>query len=451
MLPCISRHQTSRLTLVGTRVGTKVAKTVLMSAAAGKLTPEIVGEALMSSSTVRGHVQREAMRLIVVRVSMQAPRQLQWLVHLIGDYAGGLSATDALSALTKRSLFYQVTSFGMRGSAASAIATAALQLGVTTCTLFTSNAAFWRDRDSRMSLRQYRYELLTSLFTSAGTVAGGAAGAAVGSMVMPGIGTAFGSVLCSVGGGYVPGYMRDKKGPDDRRRQQAVALRRYGALRMCDTPEGAVLMSAEELVETPPIAPPSAAAAAVTATAAPPRMFSASEESASDSATQLEVEASVEEVVWLDFVRADTPAVIAVGTSASVASVADLLEDADEEESGDAAGSHTALMRSSIRLSPALALRSQHGGAAKSVAGSGTGLSSSAVSEVAVAAAGDVASLSSISSAASSLSSSSGSVAEGNAQRFEGRAMYLTAATEAEMQEKLDRCCGEDEMLFVFA
>ncbi|KAK7195523.1 hypothetical protein NESM_000480300 [Novymonas esmeraldas] len=410
MQACISRSVAAQLTLVGTRVGAKVAKAVLMSAAAGRLTPEIVGEALMSSSTVRGHVQREAVRLLVVRVSMRTPGHLQWLLHLIGDCVGGLSASDALSSLTRRSLFYQVTSFGMRGSAASAITTAALQVGVTTCTLLTSNAAFWGDRDRRMSLRQYRYEVLTSLYTSVGTVAGGAAGAAVGSMVMPGIGTAFGSVLASVGGGYVPGYIRARKGPDDRRRQQASELRGYTPLRMYDTPEGAVMMSAEELAEETPAALPTPAGA---------------------------------DFVLLDFVRPNTPAAAASDAAGLTASA----EDSDE------GGSEATLMRSCVRFSPALA-RLSHEGAAS---GAGDGLTCAGAT-AALDADGEAA-VSSITSLASTVSLRGGDVADtqtatqpaASTERFRGTATYVTACTADELECELEKCGGEDDVLFVFA
>ncbi|AIN99996.1 hypothetical protein LPMP_290460 [Leishmania panamensis] len=442
MQTCISRHHTSKLTLIGTCVGAKVAKAVLMSAAAGKLTPEIVGEALISSSTIRGHVQREAMRLLVVRVSMRTPRQLQWLLHIIGDCAGGLSATDALSSLAKRSLFYQVTSFGLHGSAASAITTAALQVGITTCTLLTSNAAFWRDRDSRMSLRQYRYELLTSLYTSVGTVAGGAVGAALGSMVIPGIGTAFGSVLCSVGGGYVPGYLRDKKGPDDRRRQQAVSLRRFIPLQMRDASEDTVFMSVEELTETPPIAPET--------TAVQPLQDHSSTDAGNDGASKATVvdaeeggaeeEEDEDEVVWLDFVRSKTPATI-VPTEPST----DTAAHADGED-----GNQTALMRSCLRFSPSLAVLSQRGSIRAGCDGSMHSCGASSYETDASGA--ETSTIVSLSSGRSLCSDAADAVtATTAAERFEGRARYVTASGVEELQQELEKCGGENDVLFLFA
>ncbi|KAG5473705.1 hypothetical protein LSCM1_04334 [Leishmania martiniquensis] len=448
MQSCISRHHTSRLTLVGTCLGTKVTKAVLMSAAAGRLTPEILGEALVSSSTIRGHVQREAVRLLVVRVSMRTPRQLQWLLHLIGDCAGGLSATDALSSLAKRSLFYQVTSFGLHGSVASAITTAALHIGITTCTLLTSNVALWRDEESRMSLRQYRYEVLTSLYASVGTVAGGAAGAAVGSMVMPGIGTAFGSVLCSVGGGYLPGYLRDNNGPDDRRRRQAVALRRFTPLRMCDTPEGAVLMSTEELTETPLIAP-ALAGEEVGAAPESTRQLQHTSDAGDDDgsafeATLADAEKSgaegEEEVVWLDFVRSKTPAAVAL-----TALPTDTAASSNGEDGGEGS-----LMRSCLQFSPSLAILSHrrsincgHDDAAQL---------SGASSHEAEGASVEVATITSLSSALSSFSDAADALTEATAvERFEGCAKYVTASTAEEFQKELEKCGGENDVLFLFA
>ncbi|CAG9577775.1 conserved hypothetical protein [Leishmania major strain Friedlin] len=448
MQTCISRHHTSKLTLVGTYVGSKVAKAVLMSAATGKLTPEIVGEALMSSSTIRGHVQREAVRLLVVRISMRAPQQLQWLLNLIGDCAGSLSATDALSSLAKRSLFYQVTSFGLHGSAASAITTAALQIGMTTCTLLTSNAALWRDQDNRMSLRQYRYELLTSLYTSVGTVAGGAAGAAAGSMIMPGIGTAFGSVLCSVGGGYVPGYLRDKKGPDDRRRQQATALRRFTPLRMHDTPDGAVFMSMEQLAETPPIAP---ASAATQVSEAPKTLQelqntgdTGAREGGAAKATKVDSENGDAEVgdepVWLDFVRTETPATISLTESS-----ADTKASVDGED-----GSQAPLMRSCLRFSPSLAVLSKKGSFHCDCS---SGMQSGGTSfQEADAVSADAATITSLSSAPSSFCDAvDAETATTAAERFEGRAKCVTASTAEELQRELEKCGGDSDVLFLFA
>ncbi|KAG5473422.1 hypothetical protein LSCM4_03488 [Leishmania orientalis] len=448
MQTCISRHHTSRLTLVGTCLGTKVAKAVLMSAAAGRLTPEILGEALISSSTIRGHVQRESVRLLVVRVSMRTPRQLQWLLHLIGDCAGGLSATDALSSLAKRSLFYQVASFGLHGSVASAITTAALHVGITTCTLLTSNVSLWRDEDSRMSLRQYRYEVLTSLYASVGTVAGGAAGAAVGSMVMPGIGTAFGSVLCSVGGGYLPGYLRDKKGPDDRRRQQAVSLRRFTPLRMRDTADGTVLMSMEELTETPSITPALTAAEVSAAPELTQPLQHASgtgaEDGSAGKAAGVDAEQDVtegeDEVVWLDFVRSKEPAAIALAASST---------DSTAKNNGED-GSQESLMRSCLQFSPSLAIlsqrRSMHGGCGDATQSSGA--SSHETDDVSV----EAATITSLSSALSSFSDAVDALTETTTvERFEGCAKYVAASTAEEFQKELEKCGGENDVLFLFA
>ncbi|GET90306.1 hypothetical protein, conserved [Leishmania tarentolae] len=448
MQTCISRHHTSRLTLVGTHMGAKVAKAVLMSAAAGKLTPEIVGEALMSSSTIRGHVQREAVRLLVVRISMRTPQKLQWLLNLIGDYAGSLSATDTMSSLAKRSLFYQVTSFGLHGSVASAITTAALQFGMTTCTLLTSNVALWRDQDKRMSLRQYRYELLTSLYASVGTVAGGAAGAAVGSLVMPGIGTAFGSVLCSVGGGYVPGYLRDRKGPDDCRRQQAAALRCFTPLQMNETKDGAVLMSIEELTEAPPIAPLRKAAQVSKKPKAMQELRDIGDTDARDGnaakATKVgsgKDDADVDdEVVWLDFIRSKTPATISLMESST-----DTKMSVDGED-----GSQAQLMRSCLRFSPSLAVLSKKEGIRGDC---GNGMKPSVTSsQEADSASADASMITSLSSAHSSFCDVvDAEVLATTAERIEGRAKHVTASTADELREELEKCGGDSDVLLLFA
>ncbi|KPI88759.1 hypothetical protein ABL78_2138 [Leptomonas seymouri] len=322
---CASRHPSAQITLLGSRIGAKVVKATLMSAAAGRLTPEILSEALQSSSTIRSHIQREAVKILVVRISMLSPQQLQWLLRLIGDYLGGLSLTGAISSLTKRSLLYQITNFGVRGCAASAITTAAVQVGLTTCTLVTTNAVFWKKGDHKMSMRQYRYELLTSFYTGVGSVAGSAAGAAVGSMAMPGVGTALGSVLGSVGVGYVPGSLRNEKGPDDRRRQQASALQQYTPLRMQDTCEGAVLMYNEELAEVPAAASTVDTAGASTSRTSgvsssldPAKLPQSASMDVESVGSDIEGGAEAEEVVWLDFVGSESPSPTTVAPAPTI-------------------------------------------------------------------------------------------------------------------------------------
>ncbi|KPA80331.1 putative mitochondrial mitochondrial carrier protein [Leptomonas pyrrhocoris] len=466
MQQCIARHPSAQLTLLGTRIGAKVAKAVLMSVAAGRLTPEVLSEALQSSSTVRGHVQREAVKLLVVRVSMRTPQQLQWLLQLVGDCLGGLSLTGAISSLTQRSLMYQVANFGMRGSAASAITTAAVQIGLTTCTLVTTNAAFWRKGDHKMSMQQYRYELLTSFYTGVGSVAGGAAGAAAGSMVMPGLGTAFGSVLCSVGVGYVPGYLRDKRGPDDRRRQQAMELQQYTPLRMLDTHEEAVLMYKEELVETVAatcttttaataaanitahaVAPTTSAAPASSNPAEPSQPASTEVKSASSEEDAAEEEG---EVVWLDLVRATIPS----STTAAPASFTSTAGHTEERagshatspasasaSSWDGVGEEARLregttgMRSFLRFSPSFGLPTSAREAVDGHAEAAVLSVSSSVDDVVEGTAG-----------------AGGAGGEGDCtERFQGHAKYISVATAEELEAAVAKFGGEDDLMLVFA
>lgn len=447
MKQCISRHPSAQLTLLGTRIGAKAAKAVLMSAAAGRLTPEILSEALQSSSTIRGHVQREAVKLLVVRVGLRTPQQLQWLVRLVGDCVGGLSLTGAITSLTQRSLLYQVANFGLRGSAASAITTAAVQVGLTTCTLVTTNAAFWRRGDHKMTIRQYRYELLTSVYTGMGSIAGGAAGAAVGSLVMPGVGTAFGSVLCSVGGGYVPGYLRDKRGPDDRRRQQAVALRAYAPLRMQDTQDGAVLMYKEELREMTAVEREAVAPASVGESAAGLSISPSSEAESVSSADEVNTEEG--EVVWLDFVRATTPthesnsqsaseAPAAASHVSSLASVSTSLS--VESESGSEHASHLkdgsageAGVRSFLRFSPAAEVPSQNTEA-----------------PTLLSAASSFADLDDGSEGRQGRPTSA-ATARSRVERFQGHAKYITVSTVEELEAEVAKFGGEDDLMLVFA
>lgn len=468
----ISRRPSAQLTLLGTRIGAKVAKAVLMSVAAGRLTPEILSEALQSSSTIRGHVQREAVKLLVVRLSLRSPQQLQWLLRLVGDCVGGLSLTGAIASLTQRSLLYQVANFGLRGSAASAITTTAVQVGLTTCTLVTTNAAFWRKGDQKMSMQQYRYELLTSFCTGVGSVAGGAVGAAVGSMVVPGVGTAFGSVLCSVGGGYIPGYLRDKKGPDDRRRQQAQALRQYTPLRMQDIENGAVLMYKEELIESDAAA--TAANANATATTVTrssavlpsvhPVDFTDSPSTDAESfSSSEEVNAEEGEIVYLDFVRntpatPETPAAESTTSPTSSAQVEENRESSSASHpantiSGPASAScesldrseeglreqETAGMRSFLCFRPSTSARSPH--------------------SASVARQSEVAPLSVASSFADldgddegpELAVTGEATVSHRTERFQGYAKCITVSTEDELEAEVARFGGEDDMILVFA
>jgi hypothetical protein len=478
MQQCISRHPSTQLTLLGARVGAKAAKAVLMSVAAGRLTPEILSEALQSSSTVRGHVQREAVKLLVVRVSLRTPQQLQWLLRLVGDYVGGASLTGAISSLTQRSLRYQITNFGLRGSAASAITTAAVQIGLTTCTLVTTNAAFWRKGDQKMSLQQYRYELLTSVYTGAGSVAGGAAGAALGSMVLPGVGTALGSVLCSVGVGYVPGYLRDGRGPDDRRRQQARELGTYTPLRMHDTAYGAVLMYKEELVETAAGAA-TATTTTTTAVASVAPSFVGSAGLSAVASTDVDSRSSSSdgradegEVVWLDFERATVPAVcpssqpamnttaeeggeaaLATSHTTDATSASELSRECSDMDDGRLKNASTGVS-SFLRFSPPSTTCAAH---------THVGPRSEAAEEL--SAASSYADLGEVveegqrrGSGAVVGASVTASSAEGEGrgssdriERFEGYAKYITVTTDDALEAEVAHFGGEDDLVLVFA
>lgn len=129
---------------------------------------------------------------------------------------------DALRTLGKRTLLYHITGFGLRGTIASALAAAAVQMSINTCWLVTSQFGVWRhvNASSAMSKAQYKYETITTAYTLIGTLAGGGVGAALGSLVLPGFGTALGSIVCSTCAGYLPAYWRSKKGPDDESRRQ---------------------------------------------------------------------------------------------------------------------------------------------------------------------------------------------------------------------------------------
>lgn len=282
------------VSLIGIRVGSTVAKAVLSTAVAGQLRPEVIGEAILSSSSIRSHVQVETLHIIALRLSGRVPRHLHWLLHIVTEYLHRRSSGEALRSLSERTLRYHVTAFGLRGMTASAIAAAAVQLSIATCYLATSNArAYWcrhrrhpnnhtpsalcakdglnkegpdnnepfghaasscfprrrcRCCHSRMSVSQYRYDAMTVLYSALMTVVGSGVGAALGSMVLPGFGTALGSIVCSSGCGLLPSYVRREGGPDHVARRQSRQLADVPALRVVEEKDDVVEMSYAERV-----------------------------------------------------------------------------------------------------------------------------------------------------------------------------------------------------------
>lgn len=224
----------TRLTLIGARVGSAVAESLCAAALTGKLSPQVLGEAIVSSNSVRSHVQTEVLRLVAVRISMQCPTRLEWLVHLVMEYLSSQSGAGAISALGRRTILYHVASFGLRGTVASAVAAAAVQASMQSCHVVTSRVI--GPRANRISLAQYRYNLVSTTASAMGTILGGGIGAAIGTAAMPGFGTALGSVICSLCGGMLPSYWRDSRGPDDRRRRHLKELAAAPPMQMRDGP-----------------------------------------------------------------------------------------------------------------------------------------------------------------------------------------------------------------------
>lgn len=297
---------TTALIFVGTKVGNAALKAACTAAVTGRLTPEILGEALVSSSSMRAHLQAEAVQFVALRVSLRSPRAIAWFVELLSEAAakgtaagGGVGGDAALKVLGGRAMRYQITSFGLNGTVASALTALAVQAGMVSCRLVTSNVQpllsparlrriagqrrerrrrreanaitagdsetgraakarlaeaderearrlAWENETTGMSLAQYRYLITTAALSSAGTVLGSGVGAAVGTCVLPGFGTVVGSIVGSVSVAYLPSYLRSSRGPDDRKKAQVAALKRFEPLLAVDHGDGFV-----ELLESP--------------------------------------------------------------------------------------------------------------------------------------------------------------------------------------------------------
>ncbi|CCW59569.1 unnamed protein product [Phytomonas sp. EM1] len=239
----INQDLYGELCFLCTHVGTAAAKAMLAAAMVEKVAPKFLSEAITSSGIARKCVQGEVVRLILVRVSLNQPEYLAWLIRVVSDYLASHPAEEVLASVGKSTITGQVLTFGLKGNLASATATAAIQASIETCRLLTGRLRWRRPASKRISFAQYRYNMTTLACTGLGTVVGGSVGAALGTMILPGFGTILGSLVCSCSGGWLPGYLRHQKSPDRYREQHQKELANAPSLCMRITQDDFVELS----------------------------------------------------------------------------------------------------------------------------------------------------------------------------------------------------------------
>ncbi|KEG14911.1 hypothetical protein DQ04_00261100 [Trypanosoma grayi] len=133
-------------------------------------------------------------------------------------------AVSVTSLLAKQSLSRQVIAVGLHANAASALAATTVQIGIHTCVLLQRGVT--RPELSELARQQFWYDATTALTVGGASIVGGGCGAVVGGLLLPGVGTALGSLAGSLGGGFLP-YMLRCTGPEVQRRRELQELSRY--------------------------------------------------------------------------------------------------------------------------------------------------------------------------------------------------------------------------------
>ncbi|KAH9598997.1 hypothetical protein LSM04_005515 [Trypanosoma melophagium] len=170
----------------------------------GVLSPLLLGDAIAGHVALCGRAQVEALLFLAARLAVHSPRCLS--VRIERAAGGG----GAAAWIARQPLGRQVAAVGLYGTAAPAIATAAVQLTVYTAALAARVAA--RPTAAPLATRQFCHDAATVVAAGGASIVAGSCGAVIGGLLLPGVGTALGSLVGSIGGGYLP-YLLRSSGP----------------------------------------------------------------------------------------------------------------------------------------------------------------------------------------------------------------------------------------------
>ncbi|RNF09134.1 hypothetical protein TraAM80_02393 [Trypanosoma rangeli] len=212
-------------------VGRATLRSVAAVRLAGSYSHLLFGEVIASHAALSGRAQVEAFLFLLSHAPVSLPHKLVWatqlLPRLLAKCAPGNvgSTTTATSWLAKQSILTQVKTIGIHGSAVSALSSTAVQLGFQGCVLLKRSL-----KGREVASQQFCYDAVTTLASGAASVVGGSCGAIIGALILPGVGTALGALVGSLGCSFVP-YALRRDGPEDRRermRQVSAECNNFG-------------------------------------------------------------------------------------------------------------------------------------------------------------------------------------------------------------------------------
>ncbi|ESL06072.1 hypothetical protein TRSC58_06259 [Trypanosoma rangeli SC58] len=198
-------------------VGRATVRSIAAVRLAGCYSHLLFGKVIASHAALSGRAQAEAFLFILLHVPVYLPRNVVWTTELLARLLARCtpgnvgSTTTATSWLARQSILTQVKTIGIHGSAVSALSSTAVQLGFHGC-VFLKRSFKDRERASQ----QFCYDAVTTLASGAASVVGGSCGAVLGALILPGVGTALGALVGSLGFSFVP-YALRCDGPEDRR------------------------------------------------------------------------------------------------------------------------------------------------------------------------------------------------------------------------------------------
>ncbi|ORC90101.1 uncharacterized protein TM35_000091510 [Trypanosoma theileri] len=182
----------------------------------GVLSPLLLGDAIAGHVALCGRAQMEALLFVSARLAVHSPRCLALLLERAAG-GGGAAAWIARQPLGR-----QVMAVGLCGTAAPAAATAAVQLSVYAAALAARVAA--RPAAAALATRQFCHDATTVVAAGGASIVAGGCGAVIGGLLLPGVGTVLGSLVGSIGGGYLP-YLLRSSGPCVEWEQNHILMR----------------------------------------------------------------------------------------------------------------------------------------------------------------------------------------------------------------------------------
>ena len=184
-------------------LGCKVSKSLVSSMVGSSVLTSALGSEIAAAATLTSAAQAQAIGLLALRIPLSVAGRIAGngpttarLIKLINAYAS--RNAHAVAQMAAMSPVAQVATLGVKGSIIGAIATAAVQESVAVAYYCHGGGTF----DVLV------HQTATIGMGAASTVGGGTIGAAVGCLVMPGLGTAFGSLVGGYLGSMVPFYSR---------------------------------------------------------------------------------------------------------------------------------------------------------------------------------------------------------------------------------------------------